>query len=312
MKISVTVDELLLWDGTPMPAGYTPFTVLEAFLQHFVDHGVDAFGFPHTAPVEDDPRMREVLERWVDAGHHLGNHTHTHACLNWVSGRQYVDDIKRAEDYIGEFVEQAPLKTFRYAMDMTGETEQKRGEVEDHLRRQGYVNAPITAWFGDFAWIAPYERALSNGDRETAAMLRRTYIDAAVHHLLASRDAAERTLGSEPPLIWLIHATPIAQDTLGDVFARFVEHGAEFIGLAEAMEHPVNRLMSPVSPLFRNHLQRLTEAVGDRITPYSAEVMGRVLTAVLPDGEDPFAVYDDMTHRMATRAGGDRTLWSWE
>jgi hypothetical protein len=31
MDIAVTVDELLLWDGTPMPPGYTPDTVLKGY-----------------------------------------------------------------------------------------------------------------------------------------------------------------------------------------------------------------------------------------------------------------------------------------
>ncbi|NMO04333.1 polysaccharide deacetylase family protein [Gordonia sp. TBRC 11910] len=313
MEIAITVDELLLWDGTPMPSGYTPHSVMDSLLGALSEHDVaGAYGFAHTAPIEDDPANRDILDRWVDAGHHLGNHTHCHACLNWVTGQQYVDDIKRSEEYVGGYVEKAPTKYFRYAMDMSGESECKRGVVEDHLRAEGYVNAPITAWFGDFAWIAPYCRALKSGDRDAARMLRESYIGAAVGQLVAAHETERRLYRSDVPLIWLIHGTAIAQDCVGEILGRFAELGAEFVSLEQAMASPVNRVMSPVSPLFRNHLQRLAAAVGDEIPATATpEQMAQILTAALPDGDDPFGVYDDLIHRMAARAGGTIEHWSW-
>ncbi|MEJ9077823.1 polysaccharide deacetylase family protein [Gordonia malaquae] len=313
MKIAITVDELLLWDGTPMPGGYSASSVTDALLGAFADNGVNGvYGFAHTAPLEDDPSNREVLDRWVDSGHHLGNHTHCHACLNWVTGEQYVDDIKRSEDFVGDLIEKAPRKYFRYAMDMTGDSEEKRGRVEDHLSSAGYVNAPITAWFGDFAWIAPYWRAVEGGDHDAARMLRASYIEAAVSRLKGTSEAQYRILGTEAPLIWLIHGTSIAQDCIAEILARFREAGAEFVGLDDAMSHPVNRVMTPVTPAFRNHLQRLAATVGiDVPTTISDERMASVLTTGLADGESPFAVYDDLISRMSTRAGGTIADWSW-
>lgn len=156
MKIAVTVDELLLWDGTPMPPGYTAPTVVDGMLGTFREHGIEGvYGFAHTSPVADRPAEREVLERWCDGGHHLGNHTHCHACLNWVGAEKYCEDVRVAEDVLGDLLEAAPTRYFRHAMDMTGRSEAKRGEVEDFLRERGYTTAPITAWFGDFAWTAP-------------------------------------------------------------------------------------------------------------------------------------------------------------
>jgi peptidoglycan/xylan/chitin deacetylase (PgdA/CDA1 family) len=313
MDVAVTVDELLLWDGTPMPSGYTAHTVMDGLLRALSDHSVaGAYGFAHSSPIEDSPAAQEVLERWIAAGHHLGNHTHCHASLNWLSGERYVEDIRKAEDFIGEYIERAPTKYFRYTMDMSGDEEAKRGFVEDFLRSEAYVAAPVTAWFGDFAWIAPYARALDAGDRETAKWLRQSYVDAAVRQLHASAETARRLVGVEVPHIWLIHGTPIAQDTLSDILQRFGDEGVHFIGLDEAMKNPINRAMSPITPLFRNHLQRLAAAVGDAVPETPTEVMGQVLTAALPEGEHPLEVYEAILARMASRAGTTSERWSWD
>jgi peptidoglycan/xylan/chitin deacetylase (PgdA/CDA1 family) len=312
MDIAITIDELLLWDGTPMPRGYTPHTVMDGLLDALAQHDVaGVYAFSHTSPVEDDPSLRKVLERWCEGGHHLGNHTHCHANLNWLGADQYCADIRVAEGIVGDLVDQAPVKYFRHAMDMSGRSEAKRGAVEDRLRDDGYTTAPITAWFGDFAWTAPYARALDAGDRDAVSLLRTSYVEAAVGQLHAHADAARRMFGADLPYIWLIHGTSLAQDLLGEILARFAAQGARFVSLEEAMKHPVNRAFPPVSGKFANHLQRYALAAGDAVAPPPAELTMQVLTAALPAGENPMAIYDDIIGRMCTRAGGALD-WSWE
>ncbi|MFO6454528.1 MULTISPECIES: polysaccharide deacetylase family protein [unclassified Aeromicrobium] len=311
MKIAFTIDELLLWEGTPMPRGYTPSTVLRGVVDALREHEVaGAYAFPHTQPIAADPSRIEIIESWVDAGHHIGNHTHHHACLNWLEAEAYCDDIERAEEFIGEFVEQAPTKYFRYAMDMTGRSEAKRGQVEDFLTERGYVNAPITAWFGDFAWTAPYARAIDTNDAPAVRMLRETYVDAAVAKLQEHAAGARRLFGTDIPYIWLIHGTPPAQDLLVEILDRFRQLGAEFVTLEEAMRHPAHRSMPPVSGKFRNHLQRFGIPLGDEFGEVGLETLLKVTSAALPEGENPMAVYDSLIDGMVARSGGVRD-WEW-
>jgi peptidoglycan/xylan/chitin deacetylase (PgdA/CDA1 family) len=311
MKIAFTIDELLLWEGTPLPRGYTPDTILQGVVSALREHDITgAYAFAHTAPIAVEPSRIEIIEGWVEAGHHIGNHTHHHACLNWLEAGAYCDDIERAEEYVGEFVERAPSKYFRYAMDMTGRSEAKRGVVEDFLAERGYVNAPITAWFGDFAWTAPYARAIDTGDTDALAMLRETFVEAAVTKLQEHAEGARRLFGADIPYIWLIHGTPPAQDLLGEILARFGELGAEFISLEEAMRHPAHRSMPPVSGKFRNHLQRFGLPLGDEFGEADLDTLVRVTTAALPEGEDPMAVYDMLIDGMVARSGGVRD-WEW-
>jgi hypothetical protein len=206
----------------------------------------------------------------------------------------------------------APERYFRYAMDMAGETETKRGQVEDHLRASGYQNAPITAWFGDFAWIVAYYRAVVSNDDDARRMLQETYVSAAVDQLAAHAQLARRLFGQDIPLIWLIHGTTIAADSLGTILGAFVERGVEFVPLRETMSHPAHLGMPPVSSEFlRNHLQRYAIVAGIPEPHLDPELFGRVITAAPFEGYDTVRVFEErMLKPLAQRAGATYD-WTW-
>lgn len=313
IEVAITVDELVLWDGSPVPDGYTPSATVRQFTDSFAAHGVDGvYGFAHTHPFVQDPGLKDVLHQWVQTGHHLGNHTHLHASLNWVEAHQYIDDVKRSEDELGDLLTTAPARLFRHAMDSSGPTEQKRGAVDDYLREAGYTNAPITAWFSDFAWIAPHFRATLTGDQEALAMLRQTYVQAAIFNLRSHAAGARRLYGKDIPLIWLIHGSPIGGECIDEILTAFEDAGVQFIGLESALQHHSNRTSPPASWLFRNHLERALEASGIQRDRIPAELVQTVLDAAPVEGWDSFDIYENRILKpIAERAGGT-WLWSWE
>lgn len=311
IDVAVTVDELILWEGTPIPAGHTARTITDGLCRAFAEYGLQGvYGFAHTSPLEDEPALEAVLDAWCAAGHHLGNHTHHHASLNWLDAEAYCADVGRAERWIGRYVDQAPVRYFRHAMDSSGQTEAKRGAVEDHLREQGYTTAPITAWFGDFAWAAPYERAVRTGDAEALASLRTSFVEAAVGHLLWHAEAGRRMFGASFPYIWLIHGTALAENLTTEILGRFRELGVRFVSLETAMAHPANRAFAPATRLFRNHLQRYALASGEPVRSAEPEALAAVLDAAPVAGEDSLAVYDGILRRIVDRVGGTYD-WSW-
>lgn len=311
VEVAVTVDELLVWDGTPMPPGYTREKIVVSMVETLTKHRIDGvYAFAHTSPIDSDAGLKETLRHWTASGHHLGNHTHCHACLNWVSAKMYCDDIQRSEDVIGDLIEKAPSRYFRYTMDMSGQTEAKRGEVEDFLAANGYTNAPITAWFGDFAWIVPYTRASLNADTAAMEMLRASYVGAAVAQLRNHAKIARQIFGRDIPYIWLIHGTPIAMDTLDDILTAFEGLGVKFVSLDHAMKDVAHRSLPRASPKFVNHLQRFSLAQGLPIEHAPPELMQAVLDASPRAGMDSLATYDAVMRSMCERAGGEYE-WDW-
>jgi peptidoglycan/xylan/chitin deacetylase (PgdA/CDA1 family) len=311
VDLAVTVDDLLIWDGTPMPPGYTRQGIVQSMVKTLTAHKISGvYGFAHTSPLDDDPSLRGALEHWVDEGHYLGNHTHCHAALNWVTGKCYCDDIRRSEDLIGKLIERAPRRYFRYTMDMSGESEAKRGEVEDFLRENKYVNAPITAWFGDFAWITPYYRAIVSRDEKAITMLRQTYVQAALFSLRSHAKAAREIFGRDIPYVWLIHATPIAQDMLGEVLTAFEQSGVRFVSLEAAMKNVVHTAMPRISPRFSNHLERFAMMQGIEMDKLPPEAFAAVLEAAPIEGMESMPSYDKLLRLMNDRIGGSY-VWDW-
>jgi peptidoglycan/xylan/chitin deacetylase (PgdA/CDA1 family) len=108
IRVAVTVDDFVLWDGLPMPAGVTPLGITKSMAATLTEHGVSGVcGFAHTHRLDLDPSLMAAWEAWVEAGHHLGNHTHLHAPLRWMSAAQYCADIDKAEKFIGNLIELA-------------------------------------------------------------------------------------------------------------------------------------------------------------------------------------------------------------
>jgi peptidoglycan/xylan/chitin deacetylase (PgdA/CDA1 family) len=314
IKIAVTVDDFVMFDGIPEPAGSDAVSVTRAVAKTLTDHNLHGvYGFTHTHRLAEEPQLMGAFESWVEAGHHLGNHTHNHATIAWMSGETYCADIDLAEKYIGPMIDAAPQRYFRYASDMCGAEEQKRGQVEDHLRERGYKNAPITAWFSDFAWIVPYFRAKTNDDHDALEMLRSTYVQAALDQLTAHSRSAKEMFGGDVPLIWLIHGTPITVDTLDTILSEFADLGVEFIDLPEAMRHPANFGMPPVETRFANHLQRYAFAAGLTPPEVSPELMHQVMAASPLDGYDTVPYLEEQVlKRQAARVGAEfKWAWAW-
>ncbi|MFF0148962.1 polysaccharide deacetylase [Amycolatopsis sulphurea] len=312
LKVAVTVDDFVLWDGVPMPAGRNPVGITRSLAKTLAEHGLTGtYGFSHTYRLDREPHLMAAFEAWAEAGHHLGNHTHQHAPLRWMSGADFLADTEKAEKHIGHLVDAAPSRYFRYPMDMSSGSERKRGEVEESLRRNGYRTAPITTWFSDFAWIVPYYRAVRNEDAAAAARLRELYVSSAVDMLARHSATARALFGADMPYIWLIHGTTIAVDTLGDILDAFAARGVEFVSLDEAMKHPANYAMPPCTDTFSNHLQRFAVAAGRPAPELEMSVLGEVLMASPIEGMDTLQVYEDrMLRPLAARVGAEYD-WQW-
>jgi hypothetical protein len=300
IDLAVSMDDLFLWPDMPLAPGYGHLGITRAMTAAMRGHRIaGTYAFSATTPLERDPGLREVLDHWADEGHHVANHTHHHANLNWVTVPTYIADIERTETFIGPWASRAPTRYFRYCMDNWGNTPEKHEAVQAYLRRNGMTAAPISIWFYDTEFLAPHWRALRAGDAEGAAFLRRAFVDTAERQLRLQAAAARAMFGRDPAHVWLIHGTPLAADCLGEILDRFAAAGVRFVSLEAAMADPLNRDPVPiVTPRFLNQVLKwaalrevpvedcppaILEEI-ERICPMpghsTPEVMGRVFRAI--------------------------------
>ena len=300
IRLAISMDDLLLWPDMPLAAGYSHLNITQAMTKAMKGHGVTGtYAFSATSPADGRPELYGVFDHWAEAGHHIANHTHHHANLNWVTVPNYLADIERTETLIEPWARRAPTRYFRYCMDNWCNTPEKHEGVQAYLDRNGFTAAPISIWFYDTEFLAPHWRALKAGDADGVKRVRQLFVDTAEKQLRVQAAAARAMFGRDPAHIWLIHGTPLAADCLGAILDRFAAANVTFVGLEEAMADPFNRDAVPiVTPRFLNQVQKWAALKGvaiedcppavfeeiDRISPMpghsTPEVMGRVFRAI--------------------------------
>jgi peptidoglycan/xylan/chitin deacetylase (PgdA/CDA1 family) len=264
LKIAITIDDMLLLRGVPMAPAHSVPSNAQAIIAALKSHHVSGvYQFSNTAPVEDDPSLLKVFDRWVEDGHHVANHTHHHPPLNWVDADTYARDIEKAEKYLGRYISKAPRRCFRFCMDLWGDTACKCGAILKRLEEMAYTPIPVSVGFHDIRWNAAYCRVLKRGSAEEAAQLRRAYVDSALHQLRIHAANARAVFGRDPIHIWLIHGTSIGADCLEEILTSFREAEVDFVPLDDAMSDPMNAQIPPrISPEFIFQVEKWALALG--------------------------------------------------
>jgi hypothetical protein len=82
VKLAITMDDMLLFRGVPVPKNYSSLGIARAMMQALTRHGAtDTYAFSNTAPAEDDPSSCACSITGWSRAHHVANHTHHHASI---------------------------------------------------------------------------------------------------------------------------------------------------------------------------------------------------------------------------------------
>lgn len=287
LKIAVTVDDMFQFRGVPYADGYSAERVNRAFIDAFRQHDIrGVYQFSNSAPTEDDRNLLKIFDLWVENGHHVGNHTHNHASLNWLDADQYIRNIEAADAWIGRWVEAAPRRCFRFCMDMWGDTECKCAEVLNYLRERDFLPVPVSAAFHDFSWHAAHLRVTRRGTADELKTFQDQFVASAVHQLRVSAANARATFGRDPVLIWLIHGTAIGAQCLERILSAFRAADVDFVSLDEAMDDAVNRDVPPrVSPEFIFQIEKWALAKGVPVNDLHPRVLEEIEALCPAPGE---------------------------
>jgi peptidoglycan/xylan/chitin deacetylase (PgdA/CDA1 family) len=184
-----------------------------------------------------DARL-DLLEKWLDAGMSLGNHTFSHVSLNETSLAEYQLDIIQGETFL-RFVQEPRgerLRYFRAPSNHVGSTQEIKDGLARFLRSRRQILAPFTVEHSDYAFDEAYRAALNASDAALAARVRAAYLE----HLDVvfsffeglSAEMFERQIAQ----IFLIHANRLNAETLGEMLGRLEARGYRFMALETALE----------------------------------------------------------------------------
>ncbi|MDT7838887.1 glycoside hydrolase family 2 TIM barrel-domain containing protein [Aquabacterium sp. OR-4] len=235
--LAFTIDDLPL-HGL-LPPGVTRLALTQAHLAALREAGVaEAWGFVNAGGLQQEPGSQAVLDAWRQAGHPLGNHSHSHMSLGRAPSLEvWQRDVAEGEPAIAQAMGSAHWQWFRYANLAVGDEGRREAGLR-WLHERGYRVADVSLSFSDWAYTDPWARCVARGDAAGQAALRAHYlavVDAGIARLRADSLAV---FGRVIPQVLVTHLGAFSAATLPELLARLRAAGARFVPLAQAQADP--------------------------------------------------------------------------
>jgi peptidoglycan/xylan/chitin deacetylase (PgdA/CDA1 family) len=287
MRMAFTLDDLPVYPHMALPDGHTPQSVAAQIIDSLGRNGVSGvFALANSWALDVDQEYEHILDDWLAAGHHIGNHTHSHPLLNETSADDFIHDINVADELLAPWIAKAPLRAFRHPLELWGNTEEKLVQVNAHLDRLAYQSAGVTSWFYEWEWDRAWRHLLQTGRTQDAERLKAEFVDYAAAQVAHDAENCRNVFGHEVIGIGLIHPVAFFTEVADAFFARLFAEGVAFVPLSEALDDPAYvRSGSIVTDAFQVYQIKMATADGralDAVPPTHKAVIERVFELGTP------------------------------
>lgn len=237
IKIAITFDDLPIVGRDLNIAEIGKVT--EKLLKTLVQHNICSIGFVNEGKLrradEYQPR-RLLLQKWLDAGQELGNHTYSHPDYHKSEFLPYSEDIIRGEETLKEIQPAGREKWFRHPMLRNGNTAEKKTALKRFLTENGYTVAPVTIENDDYIFAAVYNRALAAEDVETAEMVKKEYLKHTEQMFVYFEGASHAIFDRQINHVLLLHANQLNADCMEEMVQMMLGRSYQFVTMAEALQ----------------------------------------------------------------------------
>ncbi len=246
-RIALTFDDLPALTILPSQpyVDYLNATILRKLRRHHLR----ATGFVNQGKVDELVREQQIadLDRWLDAGMDLGNHTFSHDSANALGASAYIADIVRGEPVIRQLLARRGRKIlwFRHPYLETGYPAATQREIDTWLASHGYRIAPVTIDADDWEFAEPYDDAIARHDPAAQKHIMAEYLAYTAKRIDWARRSAHVLFGRDIAHVMLLHCTRLNADALDDIAALLRRQHLRSVGLAEALRDPVYRERDP-------------------------------------------------------------------
>jgi len=240
--IAITLDDLPVISMTHADAATRRLTT-DGLLNALAAHRITAVGFVNEAALYRqgvlDGSQVALLRAWLERGHELGNHTHSHLDLHRVDVETYQQDVIAGERVLRSLLDgPAAPRWFRHPYLHTGRSLEAKRAVEAFLARRGYRVAPVTIFPEDHWFAAAYDWTRFVGRPAAAERVMRAYLDYLERTFDYCESMSVRLLGHEIPQVLLLHANALNAECLDRVADLLAARGYAFVTLEQALLDP--------------------------------------------------------------------------
>ena len=242
-QVAITIDDLPMVSVAGNEIG-TAERVTRDLVAALVRHKVPSIGFVNERKLQTngkvDPRRVALLQRWLDAGQDLGNHTYSHPDLHATPIADFEREVLEGEKVTRELLRAAgrTLRFFRHPFLHTGRDVETRARLEAFLRQHGYRVAPVTIDNYEYIFAAAFDRAGLRNDGAAQQKVVTTYLEYMENVVAYYEQQSQAILGREIPQTLLLHANALNAAAFDDLARMLVRRQYAFITLDEALKDP--------------------------------------------------------------------------
>ena len=232
-EIAVTFDDLpLVTSGDPIARQQR---LTRELLAHLTSRKIPAVGLVNTSKLATEEHTA-LLDRWLEAGFELGNHTYAHRDLHRIPAEAFEEDIVKGETPLREVIRRhrGRLRYFRHPFLHTGRTDEVRERIDAFLARRGYIVAPVTIDNSEWIFARAYDLAKGAQQKKVAD----AYLDYMMAKTAYHDGEAKKLFGREIRQVLLVHANALNAHAFGALADRMAKAGHRFITLERALEDP--------------------------------------------------------------------------
>lgn len=240
-KIAVTIDDLPLSRIPYYEKSYYQ-NVTDKLIENLKNRNAPIIGFVNEYKLYTDSALDkskvDQLQKWIDAGFELGNHTFSHRSANSIPVEEYKQDIIKGEQITKELLKAngKKMRYFRHPFLHTGLSLEVKSEIEKFLSENGYKVAPVTIDNSEWAFSFAYDKAFNNKDSVLMKKIAVDYINYMRDKLKYWEEQSTALFGRNISHVFLIHANPLNADYYDELCNMIREKKYEFVTLDEALK----------------------------------------------------------------------------
>ena len=271
-EVAVTFDDL---PGTPNSVQVAEIN--SKLLGTITKHKIPAIGFVNESRLYERGKLSNervaLLQKWIDAGLELGNHTYSHIQIDRAPIERYKTDVINGETVTKRLLQAKgmTLRYFRHPQLRTGPTPEYEKELNHFLAGRGYTVAPVTIDNQEWVYDNAYVMALARNDQKNVARIAQEYLKYMEQCFIFFEGLSQELLGYEVKQTLLVHANQLNADHFDALVEMMKRRGYRFITLEDALKDPAYSLPAASSARGDSWIHRWMVAKGMKMRPEPRE-----------------------------------------
>lgn len=232
-EISISFDDAPMGDSVVMTGNERTSKILKALK----DSKVPRAAFYVNTNRLDRSNGNERLRKYFEAGHLIGNHTHSHPNIRKVTKKEYLADFRKADKNLKDLG--ILTRYFRYPFLRRGKTQEEVVSIHQEIIKSGYTDAFVTVDNYDFYMNHLFKAAVKKKQKINYKNLERFYVETLFQGIEFYAELARKVVKKDVKHVMLLHENDLAALFVGKLIKKLKESGWKIITPEDSYKDPI-------------------------------------------------------------------------